>query len=283
MPSSAEKYLWLRGREPPPLEPHSEAKHHLFRAYVNAYLNRSNLRPVQDQFRLTIVDGFCGGGTYRRADDALSSGSPIIFLEEVALAEQVLQAQRRKPFHLNVDFFFVDENREHCAYLEEEIGKLAYAERFRNCIRIISRPFAEACDQIIRELKERRGKRRALFFLDQYGYGDVPLGLVRQVLANIDGSEIILTFAIDALINYLSDEERFKAVQPVALTRSRIAELRKLWDKSGSSARYVVQNALYDHIARVTGAPQSSPFFVRSKTSKRAYWLVHLSKHHTSR
>ena len=136
----------------------------------------------------------------------------------------------------------------------------------------------------IREVNARTGKRRALFFLDQYGYADAPLAVVRRIITNVDGAEIILTFAVDALINYLSDEDSFaKAVKPVELSRERILELKKLWEQSPADGRNVVQNALFDHVARITGAPYSSPFFVRSHTSRRAYWLVHLSKHHTAR
>jgi len=282
--ANGKKYFWLLGREPPTLEPHSEAKHELFRGYLNAYLNRLTLRPEQDRLRLTIIDGFCGGGSYRGLDGEITPGSPMIFLQEVAAAEAALQSQRRKDFKLAIDFYFIDESKQHCAYLREEIQKSAFSPMLDKEIRIVRGAFKDAYEPIVREISARRGKRRALFFLDQYGYSDAPLGIVRRILKDIDGAEVILTFAVDALINYLSDTERFaKAVQPVELTRSKILDLKKLWEASESGSRYVVQNALFDHVARVTDAPHSSPFFVRSHVSKRAYWLVHLSKHHTAR
>src|ERR1700722_14580639 len=137
-----QKYFWILGQEPPPLEPHSEAKHQLFRAYLNAYLNRLTLRPEQDRLRLTIVDGFCGGGSYRGLSGAaITPGSPLIFLQEVAAAEALLQAQRRKQFRLVVDYYFIDESKDHCAYLREEIQRSPFAHLLDNDARIINSAF----------------------------------------------------------------------------------------------------------------------------------------------
>lgn len=280
----AEKYLWLPGRPLPPLEAHSEAKHQLFRAYLNAYVNRLTRRPEQDRLRLTIVDGFCGGGAYSDAGGAEVPGSPMILLQETAAAQAAVRLERVKPFELATDFYFVDAKPAHCAMLREQILKSPFASMLDHTVKIINGEFTEVYERIERDVNARAGKRRTLFFLDQYGYSDAPLGLVRRILTTIPGAEVILTFAIDALINYLSDTDRFaKAVAPVELSRSEIGELKRLWDKDETSGRYVVQNALFDHIRRVTGAPYSSPFFVKSDVSKRAYWLVHLSKHHTAR
>ena len=278
------KYLWLPGHKLPPLEPHSEAKHHLFRAYLNAYVNRLTRRPEQDKFRLTVVDGFAGGGAYECPDGTEVPGSPMILLNEAAAAEAAIRLERTKPFELAIDFKFIDASRPHCEVLTQQIAKSPHAHMLGRNVSVVNSGFAEAYEGIEAELMGRRGKRRALFFLDQYGYSDAPLALVRRILANIEGAEVILTFAVDALINYLSETERFaKAVQPVALTTDDISRLMKLWDNDERSARYVVQNALFGHICLVTGAPYSSPFFVRSNVSNRAYWLVHLSKHHTAR
>ena len=278
------KYLWLPGRKLPPLEAHSEAKHHLFRAYLNAYVNRLTRRPEQDKFRMSVVEGFAGGGAYLGHDGAEVSGSPMILLDEAAAAEAAIRLERTKPFELSIDFTFVDASKPHCEALTQRIARSQHGHKLGRNVRVLNNNFAEAYENIEAELMSRRGKRRSLFFLDQYGYSDAPLALVRRILANIEGAEVILTFAVDALINYLSETERFaKAVQPVELTADDISRLMKLWNNDERSARYVVQNALFGHICRVTGAPYSSPFFVRSDVSNRAYWLVHLSKHHTAR
>lgn len=281
---TAKKYLWLPGRPLPQLEAHSEAKHQIFRAYLNAYINRLTRRPEQDRLRLTIVDGFCGGGIYSDSDGNEVPGSPMILLQEVAAAQAAVRLERHKPFDLSVDFYFVDAQLSHCVMLQEQINNSSFAPMLNNTIKIIHGSFADVYERIEKDICARAGKRRSLFFLDQYGYSDAPLALLNRIMSTISGAEVILTFAIDALINYLSDTDRFaSAVAPVGLSRTDIAALKRLWDLDESSGRYVVQNALFRHIRRVTGAPYSSPFFVKSRVSKRAYWLVHLSKHHTAR
>jgi len=282
--SKARKYAWTLGSQLPTLDAHSEAKHAVFRAYLREYVRRLTCSMVQDRFRLSIIDGFCGGGRYLDTTGCSVAGSPLIFLEEASALEASLQSERRKSFALNVDFTFVDEAVPHCQFLRSEIRNSPYSDMLKDNIQIIPSSFEDIADNIISSLQRRRGKRRALFFLDQYGYSDVSMSLLRKIMNGVEGAEIILTFAVDALINYISDSDNFaKAVFPLELTASQISELKRIWEGSEEGARAVVQNALFQHVARASGAPYSSPFFVRSKTSKRAYWLVHLSKHHTAR
>ena len=47
---------------------------------------------------------------------------------------------------------------------------------------------------------------RALFLLDQYGWGAVPLELVRRIMAELRGAEVTLTFSVDHLITHLRKE-----------------------------------------------------------------------------
>jgi hypothetical protein len=53
--------------------------------------------------------------------------------------------------------------------------------------------------------------------------------------------------------------------------------------KTEQGARYLIQNFLYRHIQAKTGAPFYTPFFIKSATCRRAYWLLHLSKHERAR
>jgi three-Cys-motif partner protein len=50
---------------PPIIHQHSLAKHEILRAYLTAYIQTLISSPFQDRFRLTLVDGFAGGGIYR--------------------------------------------------------------------------------------------------------------------------------------------------------------------------------------------------------------------------
>jgi three-Cys-motif partner protein len=55
-------YKWIPGEQPPPLGRHSIAKHNVLRAYLEKYVAILAGRPVQERLKLTLVDGFAGGG-----------------------------------------------------------------------------------------------------------------------------------------------------------------------------------------------------------------------------
>lgn len=81
------RYEWADGAV---LEEHSRRKHKIHREYVFDYLTvRCNL-PQQELFRLVIVDGFAGGGRYQCG----AAGSPLIFIEELNRAVDVVNTQR---------------------------------------------------------------------------------------------------------------------------------------------------------------------------------------------
>ena len=55
-------YDWVCGGSLPLLQRHSEVKHALLRDYLVDYFLTLVSSPKQDKIKLTIVDGFCGGG-----------------------------------------------------------------------------------------------------------------------------------------------------------------------------------------------------------------------------
>ena len=123
---------------------------------------------------------------------------------------------------------------------------------------------------------------RSIFLLDQCGYKDVPLSVCRYILETLPRSEIILTFAIDWLIDYLSaNVSSLKAVAPVEISEDQVS--RFLETKELRGHRYLVQRLIIRQLQSGTGAPYFTPFFIRSRDAGRDLWLIHLSKHPTAR
>jgi hypothetical protein len=92
----------------------------------------------------------------------------------------------------------------------------------------------------------------------------------------------MLTFAVDHLIDYMSNSTDFiQAVRPVELTVHQIQEMIAL--KEQREARWVIQNFLYTHLVHQTRAPYYTCFFIKSPESHKSYWLVHISKHPKAR
>jgi three-Cys-motif partner protein len=118
-------YEWCLGEPLPQLGDHSVAKHEIFEQYVGIYIERLTRTPSQTMLNLTIVDGFCGGGLYRRGQ-AEAEGSPLRLLNSVKQADRALNAARAKGFAVRADFFFVDDKAEHIAFLRDVLIKRGY-------------------------------------------------------------------------------------------------------------------------------------------------------------
>jgi three-Cys-motif partner protein len=274
-------YEWGSDGSIPKIGEHSLAKHRIIEDYVGRYLKilTSNVR--QPYLNLTIVDGFCGGGLYSYKNEEVY-GSPLILLRTIRAVEAELSASRRNGFKINADFFFVDEILNHCKFLEDQIQKSEFKKELGQSVHIRNNQFENAAPEIINLIKKKGTAHRSLFFLDQYGWSDVSFITIKQILTVLNRPEVLLTFAVDALINFLNMKQvGSRAFLSIELERSDVKELLSRKDQSGW--RYLIQNDLYRHIQKHTGVPFYTPFFIKSPESQRSYWLLHLSKHYRAR
>lgn len=273
-----ENHEWRAGREPPELRPHSLAKHRVLKAYLLRYVETLTSRVMQDQFKVTLVDGFAGGGCYRDATTgAHRPGSPLIMLEAMRDAATQAQQRRNKEFNLDVEYFFVEKDPSAISYLRKTIEDSEFRPLLDGSVKLIHGTFAEHFPKIRDRIQSRGSAQRAIFNLDQFGYKDVPFQLIAGLLACINKAEVILTFAVDFLIDYLSDSCVSRSTLDnvgIQLPRKEIATLKQQLDW-----RRRIQFALHKEIPKKTGAKFYTPFFIRSEDSHRDFWLLHLSGH----
>ena len=115
---SRKPYNWKNG--PDFIQQHSVAKHRILQSYLAAYFKTLVSSPNQDLLRLTLVDGFAGGGLYVHNDTReLVKGSPFIFLNATREAEYLINKDRRKPVRLEVDYFFVEADKHAHLHLDK--------------------------------------------------------------------------------------------------------------------------------------------------------------------
>jgi three-Cys-motif partner protein len=268
---------------PPTLEPHSKAKHDVYRAYLKRYFQKATLTPQQDRLKLTIVEGFAGCGSYL-IDGQEVSGSPLICLEAAREAEFEVNRDRAKPVRFDVEFIFVEKNKDAFAMLENKIRDRGFATEIGKSIHLRCAEFESVCNDIVSHISGKSRTGRSIFILDQYGYGKVPFQQMRGVFNVLHKAEIILTFGIDSLINYLSDSEASTQI----LNRLELPEIfkgRSIEDIKSSEPewRFFMQSQLYRGLAERSGAAHDTPFFIRNTQGHGDYWLIHLSQHATAR
>lgn len=281
-PMSHEHHVWQIGKIPPLIRPHSLAKHRVLKSYLERYVSTLTKNPRQDVFRLTLVDGFAGGGRYldsRTKEER--PGSPLIMLETMDLAAEAAQEKRLKPFHLDVQFIFIEKDPEALEYLRSVLAESKYAHWVGGTIQLIQGEFTSQVPEISEFVTKRGRAERAIFVLDQCGYSDVPLPSIRKILATLENAEVILTFATDFLIDYLSENELTQQILEnvgISIPSKTIRTAKEARDW-----RRTIQFALHREIPERTGAKFYTPFYIRSADSHRDFWLIHLSGHFRAR
>lgn len=270
-------YLWHIGDPPPYIDHHSLAKHTILREYLIRYLEVLTAYHGMEEFRLTLVDGFAGGGLYRRRDThQLHDGSPLIMLRAVQEAEYRINRRRTKLLKINASYFFIDHNRGNLDYLKQVLKQANYTPNLDHNVFLFCDEFTNRVTDITDYVERRRRGCRVIFLLDQYGYSEVPLASIRAIFQRLPGAEIIFTFAVDDLIDRIRDTAAFrKQIAKLRLEHSinwpMLAQI-----KSQKGWRYMIQAELYKGIIQASGARYFNPFFIYSKESHRDYWLLHL-------
>jgi three-Cys-motif partner protein len=263
------------------LQQHSLAKLEVLRAYLIAYYQTLANAPGQEEIRLTLVDGFAGGGVFRHAQtNQRILGSPLIFLKASEEAQAIINAGRRKPLRFNITYIFIEKNPNAIKSLRIALRGEGYESRIGNDIHVIQSTFEDQIDHVIKAIKERTPRvRRAIISLDQYGYKDVPSSQIQRLLEELPRAEILLTFAVDAFINFASDNLATRDTLnhlgiPDALRGLTLGEIKA----NNHHFRFYIQSCLYRDLTEACGARYYTLFFIRTE-GHGDYWLVHLSQH----
>ena len=263
----------------PSLEVHSQAKLDVLRQYIEQYiaiLCRDTFGKTE--FRLTLVDGFAGGGVY--AGDRL--GSPFVLLEAVKTAEALLNQYRTKGITIDCHFYFVEKDRAAAECLEYHLRQRDYGSELGKTIFLIRDTFQNAHAAIVSDSQRRysRGGSRVIFFLDQCGYSDVPAALLHSISQKLNSkAEFILNFAIDWLTAYIGDNQVFAKIYPGLGLEDvlPIADLIEAKKNPQFNLQYIVESKIGPAFQKVSGSPFFSPFYIQAPKSNRGYWLVHLA------
>lgn len=236
------------------------------------------MRRAQTRQRITLVDGFCGGGQFTR-DGGFVKGTPLLFLDAVEKAERDANVGRTKRLSIDAEYHFVDKKKDHVEYLRSELIKAGHLAKIDQSIFLHHGAFQQVLPSILARIEARTRDQvgRSIFLLDQLGYSDVDFETVRRIL-RFKAAECIVTYAVGWLIDYLNDSpQTAKRVAPLEISEEQIRDFLMMKDEWGG--RYLIQRLLLRHITEKTGARFQSPFFLRSTKARKDLWLVHLSNH----
>lgn len=278
------QYNWKDG--PDFIQQHSVAKHRILQAYLAAYFQTLVSSPNRETLKLTLVDGFAGGGLYVHQDTReVVKGSPFIFLEATREAEYLINKDRHKPVQLLVDYFFTEADPHAHKHLDKVLREAGYGDRIGNGIYLEHARFQDKADAIIEFIKKKSPRNgRSIFALDQYGYKEVPTHLMRKIFEALPSAEVILTFGVDSFMNFANDGDQVKDLLdglglPDIFAGRSIDEIKA----SDRDWRLFLQSTLYRRLVENCGARHFTPFFIRNRGGHGDYWLIHMSQHHRAR
>lgn len=282
--SSDDKYFWQIGSPPPLLDRHSQTKHDIVEDYVRRYVLKLMAQANIPELRLSLIDGFCGGGCYQTEDGGIADGSPLLMMRAVNEARIFLNQARHTPRNINVEYLFVDilkDTTDHLQYWlnarqqENAIDLLDY-----NRAKVVTGDFFTELPNIVHRIKQRKFGEHAIFVLDQYCYRDIPLPAISGILKNVNAAEVIMTFNVDNLTTYLSDHAaNRKSVENIGLDQYiPWHQIKELKATNKREYRRILQRYLAHGIKCESGAKFMTLFFVKPHgTNTWGYWLIHLS------
>lgn len=276
----ANNFIWGSNGILPKIEEHTKRKLDVLKNYLDVYFETVVRNPALDQLNITLVDGFSGGGAYIDGAET-RPGSPLVLLKSVEEAVGKLNEGRTKPLEINARFIFVDDEREHVEALRRELRRSGYSDDDPR-ITILNGTFVEHLPAIIHQIKLTQRKGRSIFFLDQFGYSDVPMSAIRTIFTTLDRAEVVLNFAIDSLLNYLQEASAgLQLYQQFGIDDRFITDWQQRKDEH--MGRAITQRALMAHIHMNSGAKFFTPFMLWSRTDNRWMMLAHLSQHQAAR
>lgn len=270
------QFDWRPGADPPSIQPHTDAKLRLLEAYLDRYFDVVCAKPQMDVLRIALVDAFSGGGLFRMGQDR-RYGSPLVMIDAVRRARERVNTNRRKELKIEAKYFFVDQSEDAIEFLRESLHSSTIADNRFDTIDIRQATASEALPSIIENIKEWSSTGRSIFFLDQFGFTDVPHRDVRLIYHSLPKSEIIATYNFGALYDYMSENTSFlSSVAPIELSADHLKALLK--ERESRAGRFFAGRLLGQIFKWQTGAQFMSRFFLRSEVAGRDMWFVHYSK-----
>lgn len=276
-------YKFVPGGPLAKIKQHSVVKLEVLRSYLLDYF-LTLVAQSQEVLRLSLVDGFAGGGIYQHETSGeVVLGSPLVFLQAVQEAEARINQTRDKKVHLDGQFYFVEKEAPAMQLLTATLRDRGYEGRFDRNIHLRPGLFEAHAEEII-AAAERHSPRsgRAIFFLDQYGYNQVPAPLIRSIFQRLPAAEVLLTFFVDAFSTYANDTLAVQLSNQLGIPDILRGQSLEQIKASGKNFRLLIQSTLYQSLTESCGARFYTPFFIRT-SGHGEYWLLHLSQHPRAR
>jgi len=166
-------------------------------------MSRQSHRIGISETELLFVDGFAGPGRYAGGED----GSPILAIESVL--------GHSHDFYIPISFLFIEQDNKRRAILQDVIRH--HKKRTDESPRIKSiRVEKGDCETVLNNVlddfkRTNRNVGPAFFFLDQFGFSNVPMQLIQRIMSQ-PLCEVFLYLNWDHMNRFLADETKWSSL-----------------------------------------------------------------------
>ncbi|MCA9280178.1 MAG: three-Cys-motif partner protein TcmP [Phycisphaerales bacterium] len=241
-------------------EPHTLAKHQILVEYLKAWvpiLSRQSAKfPGSTVIR--FVDGFAGPGVYKDGQP----GSPILAIESVIKHSQDIP--------IPVEFFFIEIDTQRFASLSNEIEARHDRILSAQSVKKVNKRCGD-CKELLPDIVASNGKEGfgpAIFFLDQFGYGEVTIEMVQSLLA-MPMCEVFSYLNWDHLNRFITDNNKASALTAAVGSDS----WRQCIDLPKEKREKYFLDLYKDALRTKAGAKYVLHFAMHNKEEKLLNWL----------
>jgi three-Cys-motif partner protein len=185
---------------------HTFAKHQILDTYLKAWtpiMSSQSVRLGVSGTELLFVDGFAGPGCYADGHD----GSPILAIKSVLT--------HTHQFDVPINFLFIEIDKERYSILRDAIRPYEIQAAKSRRIKSIKVEHGD-CETVLNKMlddleKEKRKVGPALFFLDQSGYSDISMELIRRIMSQ-PLCEVFFYLNWDHMNRFLVDQTKWPSL-----------------------------------------------------------------------
>lgn len=244
-----------------PAEPHTLAKHGILKTYLEAWGAILSNAKVAVGPELLFVDGFAGPGEYSTGEP----GSPLVALNAVI--------DHARSFQRPVRFRFIENDRDRYEHLCRRLIKEEQRIDGSAHVRVDTPVLGECEPEVRRLIAERKAQNKplgpALFFFDQFGYSQVSMSLLAEVMRH-KSCEVFSYLNCQRLVPYLTDPTKAQSITEAFGSdawRGAIA-------LSGASRQGFLITCYKEAIRTIAKAEFAWAFTMFSAQGQLLHWLV---------
>ena len=180
---------------------HTFVKHKILESYLGAW-TPIMVRQFKEK-NLLFIDGFAGPGKYSRGED----GSPILALKSIL--------NHPHDFPIPINFLFIENDIKRFETLKSVIGDLQSKIDASDKIKKVSTKQGD-CETILNETMDSFEKQNmqfgpALIFLDQFGYSDISMNLIRRIMKQ-PSCEVFSYLNWEYMNRFITDQTKWDSI-----------------------------------------------------------------------